>query len=156
VLDFKITTATFGGGVIAGTPDRLTPVRATEVRGILRFWWRASRGSNFETPQDLLAAESEVWGSTDSASPIQIEILDARLGVETQSMVRDGGRTVPAEPKYALFPAQSKDSLTRDYRPIYRGGSFRLKIRCAEKLKADLEAALRYWTNFGGIGSRTR
>jgi CRISPR-associated protein Cmr1 len=104
----------------------------------------------------MRAAEGEIWGSTDKVSPIQIEILNARLGTEVMSVRREGDRTVYEEPRYALFPAQSKDSVKRDFRPIFKGGSFDLKFRCPAGYVDDLDAALRYWTNFGGIGSRNR
>jgi CRISPR-associated protein Cmr1 len=142
--------------VAAGAPDRLTPVRATEVRGLLRFWWRASRGSNHESLEAMRAAEGRIWGSTEESSPIQIEILNGRLGTEAMSVRREGDKPFYEDPRYALFPAQNKDKLRRDFRPIFKGGSFDLKFRCPVNLLDDLDAALRHWTNFGGIGSRTR
>ncbi len=156
-LDFKITTALYGGGVEAGLPDRVTPIRATEVRAALRFWWRASRGSMFGSLEKMREMEGEIWGDTDRLSPIIVEIVDARLGTEVQSMRREGTRTVYEEPRYALFPAQSKDKdRNLDCRPIFKGGSFQLKYRCPAHLQPEMNAALRYWIHFGGIGSRTR
>jgi CRISPR-associated protein Cmr1 len=104
----------------------------------------------------MRAAEGRIWGSTERCSPIQIEILNARLGVETMSVRREGDRTIYEEPRYAIFCAQNKDSSGR-FRPIFKGGSFQLKFRCPPEYVDDLDAALRYWTNFGGAGSaRTR
>jgi CRISPR-associated protein Cmr1 len=154
-IAFRIITATYGGGVAAGAPDRITPVRATECRGQLRFWWRASRGAQCATLDEMRAAEGSIWGATDHRSPIEIEIVNAHLGVETPTVRREGQRTVYAEPRYALFPAQSKDSNGR-FRPIFKGGSFQVRFRCPAKYVDDLDAALRYWTNFGGICGRTR
>src|ERR1035437_2045654 len=150
-LDFKITTATYGGGVEAGLPDRITPVRASQCRGLLRFWWRASRGSRFPTVATLRAEEARIWGSTVHSSPIQIEILNPQLGIEAQS-VRNG---VYEEPRYALFPTQNNDQ-HHGYRPIYKGGSFQLKFRCPPGVFDELDASVRYWVAFSGIGSRTR
>jgi len=146
-LDFKITTATYGGGVEAGLSDRITPVRASQCRGLLRFWWRASRGACCATVAALRDEEARIWGSTDHRSPIQIEILNAQLGIETPSDKEN--------PRYALFPAQSNDQ-HHGSRPIYRGGSFQLKFRCPSGLADELDAALRYWITFSGVGSRTR
>jgi CRISPR-associated protein Cmr1 len=156
-LDFKITTALYGGGVEAGMADRITPIRASEVRGMLRFWWRASVGSKFDRVKDLREAESAVWGATDHVSPITIEILNANAGTPIPSIHREGNRPIYEEPRYALFPAQSRDKERNlDSRPIHKSGTFQLKFRCPNELVKDLDAALRYWINFGGIGSRTR
>lgn len=32
-------TPMFGGGAEAGTPDEIFPIRGTEIRGQLEFWW---------------------------------------------------------------------------------------------------------------------
>ncbi len=137
-------------------PDRVTPVRSTEVRGLLRQWWRFSRGSMLPNLEDLRKEEARIWGSTDHVSPIKIEILGSKLGIETPSVKREGTKSVYEEPRYALFPAQSRDAVSRDYRPIYKGGSFDLRFCCPPDFMNDLDAALRYWTNFGGIGARAR
>ena len=76
--------------------------------------------------------------------------------MESGNCQSDAGRPVYEEPRYALFPAQSKDKVTGKYRPIFRGGSFQIKFRCPADYEDDFNAAIRYWTNFSGIGSRTR
>jgi CRISPR-associated protein Cmr1 len=43
---YKLITPLFGGGVNAGENDTSFLIRATSIRGQLRFWWRAARGSN--------------------------------------------------------------------------------------------------------------
>ena len=44
---YKLITPLYGGGVEAGKTDSVTPIRGTEIRGQLRFWWRAMRGGQF-------------------------------------------------------------------------------------------------------------
>jgi CRISPR-associated protein Cmr1 len=61
--EYKLITPLFGGGVVAGEVDLLTPIRGSEIRGQLRFWWRATRGGQFNG--DLAAMkrrEDAIWG----------------------------------------------------------------------------------------------
>jgi CRISPR-associated protein Cmr1 len=61
--EYKLITPLFGGGVEPNTPDPVTIIRATEIRGHLRFWWRATRGGQFKTIEDLKKAEDMIWGA---------------------------------------------------------------------------------------------
>ncbi|NPV63073.1 MAG: type III-B CRISPR module RAMP protein Cmr1 [Methanotrichaceae archaeon] len=53
-------TPIFGGGVKVGENDLVTPIRASSIRGHLRFWWRATRGARFETSSQLFDREGEI------------------------------------------------------------------------------------------------
>ena len=46
----ELITPIYGGGIQAAVPDVLMPIRATAIRGQLRFWWRllARQKWNFE------------------------------------------------------------------------------------------------------------
>ncbi len=149
-LRIAITTAVLGGGVEAGKSDPLMPVRASEIRGSLRFWWRASRGARFTSAADLKAREDRIWGTTDLASPVVIEVANARLGAGVPAM-RPGQPPHYEEPRYALFPAQSNP-----VKNIHKGGAFEIRFRMPSDCVDDFDAAMRYWVLFGGIGSRTR
>ncbi|KPL80188.1 type III-B CRISPR module RAMP protein Cmr1 [Herpetosiphon geysericola] len=65
---YKLITPLFGGGVEAGLNDPLTPIRASGIRGQLRFWWRAIRGGGYSSVDDLRAKEAEIWGSAGTSS----------------------------------------------------------------------------------------
>jgi CRISPR-associated protein Cmr1 len=60
--EYTLLTPLFGGGVEPTEYDPVTIVRATEIRGYLRFWWRACRGGDYKTLQELKAAEDAIWG----------------------------------------------------------------------------------------------
>src|SRR5260221_14040443 len=47
IREYQLITPLYGGGVKPTEPDPITVVRATEIRGQLRFWWRACRGGEF-------------------------------------------------------------------------------------------------------------
>ena len=61
---YKLITPLFGGGAETQKPDAITTVRATEVRGHLRFWWRATHGGMFDGDlKKMKEAEENIWGS---------------------------------------------------------------------------------------------
>jgi len=70
----SLVSPLFGGGVEAGMPDESMPIRGTSIRGQLQFWWRATRGASHATHEDLFARHSDVWGNTDKASPVEIDV----------------------------------------------------------------------------------
>src|SRR5690348_18028890 len=60
---YTLITPLYGGGVKVKEIDPITVVRATEIRGLLRFWWRACRGWKFEgNPAKMKAEEAAIWG----------------------------------------------------------------------------------------------
>ena len=63
-----LITPMFGGGVTAGEVDPEMPIRASALRGQLRFWWRLLYGAG-KKPADLFAAESALWGGISSKGP---------------------------------------------------------------------------------------
>ncbi len=156
-------------------------IRPSSIRGNLRFWWRATIGAKYHSITELRQREGEIWGSTDNPSPVTIEVEQPdREILEPRSSVKKNYGFNPRDPQsYVLFPAKEKevDICKEDF-------TFVLKIRwlqpnklqlIREKVNADLihnkktplpetiqdigpdvEAALKAWINFGGIGARTR
>jgi len=176
-----VITPIFGGGVKPGENDLEMIIRPSSIRGHLRFWWRATRGAKFDTVTELFNREGEVWGTPDSPSTVTIQIYQPSSGSLRQRKASDhyGFQSKYGPESYVLFPAREKESSI-----CKEGFSFQLKInwlkheklqhlrdqenaalrREKKPLKAekiddigpDIEAAIWAWTNFGGIGSRTR
>src|SRR5712692_4001031 len=69
---YKLITPLFGGGVEPGVNDDVTPISGKAIRGQLRFWWRATRGSG--TLDAMKRREDAIWGSTERPSQISIRI----------------------------------------------------------------------------------
>ncbi len=152
-LRLKVLTVFYGGGPKAGVLDRLTPFRGTEIRGQLRFWWRATRGAAYADWQRLAVEEANIWGATEQRSPVEVRVMDWRLPRAEPTVRREAARTVREQPGYALFPALEGE---RERQWICRGGEFRLQVLGEPRLRDDVEAALWAWIAFGGIGARTR
>jgi len=172
VRRYRLITPLFGGGVEPGAADPVTVVRASQIRGHLRFWWRATRGGQFGgSLEQMRDAENRIWGTTSAAgrsgqSRVQVvvevdpatvsparddldhpyEVVRNREGRD-RIQARDGSRT----PAYAAFPLQ-----TPPLRPVRHNVAFALRITYPVSEAADVTAALWAWETFGGLGARTR
>jgi CRISPR-associated protein Cmr1 len=125
--DYKIhlLTPMFGGGVEGGCPDPHFAIRPTAIRGQLQFWWRATRGAGCPSYKELFNEHAQVWGTTDIASPVEVEVRD--LCADQPKPCADywldptgrfNKRTKKREPAYKL----SWDSLFR-VNPVARDDS---------------------------------
>ncbi len=179
--NIQVITPIFGGGVKAGENDSVTPIRPSSIRGHLRFWWRATCGARFDKVAQLFDREGEIWGTSDSPSPVTIQVSQPDTGSIGQRKASDfyGFPSKYGPESYVLFPARDKGSSL-----IKEGFTFQLEMNWpiheklqhlrdqenaslrkenkpqkAEKIDdigPDIKAAIWAWTNFGGIGSRTR
>jgi len=157
--EYTVITPIYGGGVDAGKPDEVTPIRVPTIRGHLRFWWRATRGAACKNTHDLHAKESAIWGSTEQPSCVQItvEMTQASKPFTLPSSIQHHGQPVQnighfkSPYSYAAFPAQSEPI----FEPLW-GHQFKLTLRYPSSLKAEVEAALWAWSCFGWIGARGR
>ena len=71
-LRIEIITPLFIGG---SNPREQPELRAASFRGALRFWLRALLGSVLgNKPAEIFKHESEVFGSTDHASPVVVRL----------------------------------------------------------------------------------
>lgn len=133
----------------------MSVVRATAVRGHLRFWWRAVRGWRAGgSLERLWELESALFGSAGEggASPLSVEVEVLREGEKVG--IAQYGRAVQW---YLGFPLRGD----KEWAPVKEGVAFRLRLRFPEKVGElnfweELEAALWAWETFGGIGARTR
>ena len=114
----RLVTPMFGGGAKAGEIDGQRPIRASSIRGHLRWWWRLLNRSRFVTNGVLNVAamrarEFEIWGSTDNPSPVQIRVERGQIHAQHKRLKG----TVADEPfefkrftpeAYALFSAIEK------------------------------------------------
>ena len=149
----------FGGGVEPGVNDPVTLIRVPTIRGHLRFWWRATRGTAFADPAVLRKHESEVFGSTEHESSLVVSVRNVKPGKMEACAAFPPGRRFPefaaGHPGYALFPFQGKAD-EADPAEGHRDASFDLVLDYPKDFETDILAAVWAWTNFGGIGARTR
>jgi len=158
--EYEVITFLMGGGVEPYEVDPITTVRAAEIKGWLRYWWRATRGGMFNGNLDKMRArEAQIWGwsaSGDQGGPSQVVIevtLKSPGRQVTQVKTHKGNVSLThwSSPySYVAFPLQT------DEKPVFQGVRFELLIRYPKQWQTDVHAALWAWETFGGIGARTR
>jgi CRISPR-associated protein Cmr1 len=176
--EYELITPLFGGGFNPGEADPVTEIRGTEIRGQLRFWWRACRGGQFDGDlAKMKKAEDELWGTAykkGEEPPLQEQTLQIAIEklnpgssiepykVETDKRGNKRPKHIPESgvPDYAAFPLQpSQDDLRQPtllLKAVQKDVSFKLIISFPKALQTEVEAALWAWETFGGIGARTR
>ena len=163
VRRYKLITPLFGGGVEPNQADPITVVRGTEIRGQLRFWWRATRGGQFKgNLKAMRQREEEIWGSAAAKNKpgpseviVNVEVLNR--GKPFQAVDRNNNPVrnigdIKSVDSYAAFPLRADTSNP----PVLQDVEFALTISNPLKWKQEVEATLWAWETFGGLGARTR
>jgi CRISPR-associated protein Cmr1 len=170
--EIELITPMVGGGAAAGVVDLDYPIRATAIRGQLRYWWRLVRGHSLG--ERMWRREEEIFGSTEFPSPVTVIVTP---GAKKPKHYPINKIKPTSTHGYVLFPAIDKghDLLEHGYQfrltlsiissdelRRRRDGQNR-KRKPTEQLPAeiapieeDVLAAMRVWVLFGGIGARTR
>lgn len=145
---YKLITPLFGGGVKPGVNDPDNLIRGTEIRGQLRFWWRAIRGGQFGGDlAKMKKREDEIWGAASNTEE-QKNLKKEDIGekkvkwkevVQIRVEIQDCGKTQkpyipqwnaqktkivlqsnPEIPSYAAFPLRPSDDELKQAK--YKGG----------------------------------
>ena len=175
VREYQLITPLYGGGVNPDEADPVTVIRATEIRGHLRFWWRACRGGQKKfnaSSVEMKKEEDTIWGAAykkDSPTLTQeqtIQIVINAVSLKQDSAVKpymvERGRPKPINgiPGYAAFPLQPDKKQLQERDPhipeVLKNVSFAMTISFPIQQRKEVEAALWAWETFGGIGARTR
>ena len=155
-----LMTPMYGGGVTPGKVDCELPIRASALRGQLRFWWRLLQctgddGEAFADSRKLFGVETDLWGGISSKGPraSRVALQVKSTPVEEQRLV--AWRNGQGFPAYALI-------LERQDNPqlLKEGYSFEVVLRfkktATDQQREQVAEALRWWASFGGVGARTR
>lgn len=174
----KIVTPMFGGGTRPGQIDEDMPIRASSIRGHLRYWWRMLYGKG--NSSEMFKEESELWGcaacddgqkNTTSIAPAAV--LTVAVGKITFNgiiqMRNSAGKFKMNYRKkdfnfnfekygpemYALFSARENNEKLLDC-----GYEFDLLVSYYSDIdvtrKKQISNSIKLWCLLGGIGSRTR
>lgn len=160
--EYELITPLFGGGVEPGIADSVTTIRATEIRGHLRFWWRATRGNapEFEGKIEFMKkTEDKIWGASSSddaffPSSVQVQVNTTQSGQTFKDRDSRGKEIGVYEPVsrlgYVAFSLRDRKL------GVVERIRFTLNIHYPSVIGTDIEAALWAWETFGGLGGRTR
>lgn len=149
-IQLKLLTPMFGGSATAREVDTEAPIRAAAIRGHLRFWWRATVGAQYANSEKLFEQETKVWGSADQASSVKIWVEKVNCDRNSFSSEVDNDK------RYFLFPFLNDTRKFIEKGTGVKEASFNLRLQYPISLKDDLQATLRAWIFFGGVGARTR
>lgn len=169
VRHYSVITPLYGGGVKPAYADPVSVVRGTEIRGHLRFWWRATRGGVADGDlTHLWEEEGKIWGTAagegkPGPSPVQLALrveteghLVTPFRVERGRPVEDPNNGVPAYAAFPLQPTQDEIRARVPFKQVRKDVTFMLTLRYPKTIAYEVEAALWAWETFGGIGARTR
>jgi CRISPR-associated protein Cmr1 len=179
-LDIDVITPMFGGGYEPRIVDPESVVRAPQVRGYLRFWWRAVEAARLQTSHELFEAESRLWGAAGTCGEVAVRvgIRDPGRNRRLQDIIADAeqrgaahrarwqrqngpvrarkaGATDPGL-GYFLFPFRGEQKNKLEEARGREGVRFSLVVSMSEAARPQVERALRAWLAFGGVGARTR
>lgn len=108
-VSLQVVTPILGGAARTRSIDEIDIIRAPNVRGSLRFWWRALRGHAFKTPTELYEAESALWGraAEDKGGRSEVEI---RINLTSAGNILEDDIRLNDPNSYALWPTRSGPS----------------------------------------------
>ncbi|EKO3657855.1 type III-B CRISPR module RAMP protein Cmr1 [Vibrio metschnikovii] len=146
-----LVTPMYGGGVKAGEVDNDMPIRASAIRGQLRFWWRIACG--VKDPEVMRENEEAMWGGiSDKAKASQVQVRVKCKNVSMSYLV-SSKKLAASGVKYVLGAADEANCLPSGY-------NFVLEIRYKDDITSDqikqVKESLRWWSSFGGVGAKTR
>jgi len=156
---FQVTLETVTPLFLGGSNPRGEPeLRAASFRGALRFWFRALLGGVLgNRPEEIFKRESEVFGGTDYASPVVVQVSHQNLPSIGYSQLARNFTGIA----YLFFGARQTRS-EPERKAIADGCQFpctfhliRAGVQNPKALQAAL-AALWLLTNLGGLGMRAR
>ena len=155
---FQVTLETVTPLFLGGSNPRGEPeLRAASFRGALRFWFRALLGGVLgDRPDEIFKRESEVFGSTDHASPVVVQIERRTLNFIGYSQMTQNRAGIA----YLFFGARRFGN-EPERKAIKSGSQFTFTIRLrtgVEDPKVFRAAYASLWllTSLGGLGMRSR
>lgn len=152
-ISCELLTPLHGGGVVARESDKDLPVRVTEIRGGLRFWWRILAQYKFRLPENKIReTEFALWGGIGEQA--QASLVFLRVQVQNKLQI------VPTKnyPKqsYALFTADLDPKMDLGKEGLKWTLQYAFDDKITSNQKEQVLETLRWWATLGGIGGRTR
>lgn len=123
-------------------------LRATAIRGILRYWLRAVLGGHITSVSKIYEQESAVLGSTDTGSRVSVRVQPARSMQPLESQTVLPRQTKGYSLSHTGFVPDSEFRITLSTHPLDKSD-----VLAADK---DLLKAVFLMVHFGGLGRRSR
>lgn len=172
-LSCELITPMYGGGTVSTKVDTKMPIRASAIRGQLRFWWRLLAKHKWKAEhewklKDIPQKEKEIWGGIGSggddgiAGNVLLRVNNLSRRITENHLVRYDDDSLKGL-KYVLFTAYNETDKTKTpHKLLEQGLTFDLQFAFCEKIvhqneiKNQVIETLQWWVNFGGLGFRSR
>lgn len=145
---------------LAGADQTWAELRAPALRGLMRYWYRALAGgvvgANAGTLQQVINAETAVFGATDTGSAISIRVSEPSR--DPQRYFREGSKKNLWGKDY-LFWSMAANSKRQERLFFPPGTTFQVTLSSKGDDDTKLQQAIAaFWllTHLGGVGSRSR
>jgi len=171
-LNCELVTPMYGGGVKSVVIDEQMPIRASSIRGQLRFWWRLLAKHKWQLGDDKAIQKQEfaLWGGMGAsdddgvASQVFLRVTDVPSSNKIRQSLIDYDDTSLSKLKYVLFPAYNETDPALDPHKLLKAEDINWKLNFAfspalindTTRQNQIVETLRWWACFGGLGFRSR
>lgn len=165
-LSCELVTPLYGGGVESSTIDDKMPIRAAGIKGQLRIWWRmlAKNLWKLGSDKEIQKAEFQLWGGMgDDAHASEVFIKVSAPSVNHRELTSYKDYTGKyRELSYVFFPADNETDTSISHDLLGEGYQWQLSVKFSDALAQDdirrkqVLETIRWWSQFGGIGARSR
>lgn len=141
----EVVTPMFLGGANLNDAE----LRIPSLKGVLRFWWRATCG--IESLEEMQKEEAEIFGSTENKARLSIQIDESGTAKPVLKNLPKGRLGIIDYLSYGI----SKKGYLRAHIPA--GSTFKLKFFFYDKNQPEsLLNAFYAFINYGGMGAKSR
>lgn len=152
-LDCELLTPLHGGGVKERESDKDLPIRVSEIRGGLRFWWRILAKYKFKLPENQIReTEFALWGGIGEKAQASLVFLRVQVHNKLQIVPTKNY----SKQAYALFTADLDPKMDLGKEGLKWTLQYAFDNRITSTQKEQVLETLRWWATLGGIGGRTR
>ena len=170
-LSCELVTPMYGGGVKSVVVDEQMPIRASSIRGQLRFWWRllAKQKWQLGTDKQIQQQEFALWGGMGAsdedgtASQVFLRVSGVPSSNKIRQSLVDYDDSSLSQLRYVLFPAYNEtDPALQPHKLLKPEISWKLAFAFSplltkdNKRKKQVIETLQWWASFGGLGFRSR
>ena len=148
-IGLRALTPIFKGGSTTAQIDEGRPFRAPSIRGVLRYWWRAT--STIANVADLRAREEALFGGVHGQGPVSSAVSVAVLTQQSTAGPRPGNKP------YAFGVTGREAEGDARTRQVHTNATGELRVDWRDDATGEeITRALKAWLLFGGIGGRSR
>lgn len=183
-LNCELVTPMYGGGVESTKVDTTMPIRASAIRGQLRFWWRllAKHKWKLGNYKAIRTAEFELWGGMNDgnddgkAGKVLLRVTNVPNSKQIENNLVEYREYIGTQNnrklEYILFPASNADDRQNNPHKLLNPNNITWDLQFAfspnilnihknigndkPNPKEQVIETLRWWANFGGLGFRSR